>query len=439
MAKPFVRVYTEQTSKRMKYAMKLVFSTVLGLDVSLTNNITECQDSTSPVINYSRTGIPGALQIIPFGLLEEAGLRTQNFSVSEWEGIPVFFTTEQKGDVPFDLFSASFYLATRYEEYLPFEPDQHGRFRAEDSFACKNGFLQLPVINLWALELKKLIEKKFPEFRFPEIKYRYLPTIDVDTGMAYKYKGLFRTLGSLIKSTFLGKLGTIRKQLSVLTKAEKDPFDTYEDFEGIHADHRLSARYFFAVGNRGRFDKNLSSKNRSWRKHISRFSCHTKTGLHPSYRSWQSLKTLKKERRRLERILRRKVTDSRQHYLRFSLPETYRLLMQAGVNRDFSMGYASQPGFRAGICSPYHFYDLPRECETRLEIHPFQVMDATLNNYMKLTPDEAILTISDLIDQIRKVNGTFCSVWHNSSLGEINEWKGWKRVYEEMVRQASIL
>jgi hypothetical protein len=438
MEKSSLLVYTQESNNRVDYAVRLILSSVLGIDAEITENREKSDSFPGPVINYSHSELPGALQIIPFGLLEETGLRIQNLPVSDWRGIPVFCTTEQSGEMPFDLFSASFYLATRYEEYLPFEPDHHGRFRAEDSLAYQSGFLRIPVINLWALELRKLIEKKFPEFTFPDLKYRYLPTVDVDTGMAYKYKGLFRTLGSLLRSVLLGRFTTIREHLTVITKAGKDPFDTYEDFEALHADHGLSARYFFALGNRGRFDKNLSFKNRSWRKHISRFSCRVKTGLHPSYPSWQSLKTIKKEKRRLERITRRKVTASRQHYLRMSLPWTYQILNQAGIRQDYSMGYATQPGFRAGICSPYRFYDLLREKEEKLMIWPFQVMDATLNNYMKLSPEKAIEVIADLVREVRKANGIFCSVWHNSSLSERDDWRGWKRVYEEMVRQASI-
>jgi len=75
--------------------------------------------------------------------------------------------------------------------------------------------------------------------------------------------------------------------------------------------------------------------------------------------------------------------------LRLNLPDTYRNLIDEDITDDYSMGYAALPGFRAGICSPYNFYDLDIEVETKLRVHPFMVMDGTLKDYMKLTPTDA--------------------------------------------------
>lgn len=97
------------------------------------------------------------------------------------------------------------------------------------------------------------------------------------------------------------------------------------------------------------------------------------------------------------------------------------------------MGYASLPGFRAGTCTPFPFYDLTSEKETSLRIFPFQVMDGTLNQYMKLSPDEALEECKKLIDEVKKVNGTFISLWHNESLSEMREWKQWRNVYYKLL------
>ena len=48
--------------------------------------------------------------------------------ISQWKGLPVFFQTTSDSDIPFDVFAASFFLVSRYEEYLEFQPDAHGRF-----------------------------------------------------------------------------------------------------------------------------------------------------------------------------------------------------------------------------------------------------------------------------------------------------------------------
>ena len=39
---------------------------------------------------------------------------------------------------------------------------------------------------------------------------------------------------------------------------------------------------------------------------------------------------------------------------------------------------------------PFKFYDLKDESETELDIFPFAVMDVTLQQYLSLSPDEAL-------------------------------------------------
>ena len=73
---------------------------------------------------------------------------------------------------------------------------------------------------------------------------------------------------------------------------------------------------------------------------------------------------MKKEKNRLEGITNMQTKRSRQHYLRFSLPETYQQLIDLEIEEDYSMGYASHVGFRASTCTPFYFYDLDFEIQT---------------------------------------------------------------------------
>ena len=96
------------------------------------------------------------------------------------------------------------------------------------------------------------------------------------------------------------------------------------------------------------------------------------------------------------------------------------------------MGYASNSGFRAGICTPYYFYDLKKETTTNLKIVPFQVMDVTLRDYMGLAPNEAIKEVEQIMEEVRNVNGTFVSIWHNETVTDLGHWKGYRKVFEKM-------
>ena len=119
--------------------------------------------------------------------------------ISEWKGLPVFFQTTSDSDLPFDIFAASFFLVSRYEEYLEFAPDEYGRFQASSSLAFKNGFLEKPIVDLWAKELAKAFLKRFPTLVFRRNEYKALLTIDTDQPFAYLGKNLFRSIGGLLR------------------------------------------------------------------------------------------------------------------------------------------------------------------------------------------------------------------------------------------------
>ena len=143
---------------------------------------------------------------------------------------------------------------------------------------------------------------------------------------------------------------------------------------------------------------------------------------------------MKKEKNRLEGITNMQTKRSRQHYLRFSLPETYQQLIDLEIEEDYSMGYASHVGFRASTCTPFYFYDLDFEIQTPLKIFPFVLMDTTLNDYMKLTPKQSLGRIKDLYMEVKKVNGTLITLFHNESISGYMRWNGWQRVYQTMLK-----
>ena len=101
------------------------------------------------------------------------------------------------------------------------------------------------------------------------------------------------------------------------------------------------------------------------------------------------------------------------------------------------MGFAEQPGFRNGSCSIVPFFDLSSNQELDLKIHPFMAMDTTFQKYLKMTPDEALAQYRKLIDEVRSLGGTFSCIFHNQNLCEEAEWKGWRKVYEEVLDYAS--
>ena len=162
-----------------------------------------------------------------------------------------------------------------------------------------------------------------------------------------------------------------------------------------------------------------------------------KTGLHPSFGSNKGYDILEKEVKRFSKVIGERVKRSRQHYLQLKMPDTYRNLLKAGIREEYSMGYASALGFRASTSLPFKFYDLPEELETKLLVYPFEIMDITLHNYLRLRSSQAMDHIIKIIDEIKAVNGLFIPLWHNESLSEYGMWIGWRKVFEDMFEYAA--
>lgn len=313
----------------------------------------------------------------------------------------------------------------------------HDRYTTTESLAYQKGFLQKPLVNIWAQKIKEAILKKYPATHFKEGEYKYISTIDVDNAYAYLEKGLMRTIGAFSRSLVNLDFEGFFERARVMSGFQHDPYDTFDYQLKLHQEKKVKSIYFLLLGEYGENDKNVPTDSKKFQSLIKSLADYSEVGIHPSYASNKNQNRLKTELNLLNKILKREVTKSRQHFLKLRLPGTYRILIDLDIKDDYSMGYASVVGFRASICTPFNFYDLDLERTTSLVIHPFAVMDATLKYYMKVNPTEAMNHIKPLIDEVKAVKGTFISLWHNESMSENKTWKGWLTVYEQMIDYAT--
>lgn len=424
-------IYTPQITPRTNYIFQLFFGSVISTAYTVTSDEAAFQAYSGPKLNYSGTIFPGhKLQIIPSGLLTEKGVKIHSIEVSVWNQYKIFYRTD-RGSMPFDVFSASFYLVTRYEEYYSDHVDKHGRFKPKESLAYRNRFLDTPLINVWAEELKKIILTEYPSVLFTENKYTFIPTMDIDVAYAYLGRNIFVTIGSYLKSLYKLKLKTAIEKKLVWLRLKKDPYNTYRYQEAIYKKYNLHPIYFFlAAAKRGEYDKNISPRSRRFKKLVTRISSFARVGIHPSYQSESKLEIVTGELKSVERNLPGKITCSRQHFLKINFPVTYRGLAQLGITDDYSMAYAGAAGFRASICTPFFFYDLKAESVLPVKVHSSAVMDGTLNEYLKVNRGDAVVIIRELINITKKLNGEFIPIWHNHSISDYRRWKGWKKIFE---------
>ncbi|HLC82239.1 MAG TPA: polysaccharide deacetylase family protein [Bacteroidia bacterium] len=430
-------IYTHKITHRNKYIFNLIFKDTLGIDFVLTQELDEFKAHDGAKLSYTHNPIADELFFTSRNLLFETGITEQNISVFDLNDSKVFFATGKSSALPFDVFAASFYLVSRYEEYLPHIRDEHDRFDAKDSLAFTNGFLQKPLVNTWAIWIKELIVSKYPQLVFPEQKYHFVSTIDIDNAYAYREKGFTRSVGGYLKSLSKFDFKEVSERTRAILGLDKDPYDTYEFQLEIIKKYNLKSIYFFLLGDYGINDKNLPIESKKFQSLIKMLGDYAQIGIHPSYGSNKNKTQLKKEVERLSKVLHRDITQSRQHFLKLTLPETYRNLIDLDITDDYTMGFASQVGFRASICTPFNFYDLDMELETKLKIHPFAMMEGTLKYSMKVSPEDAMTKIKPLIDEVKKVDGVFMSLWHNDTLNDRKIWAGWKAVYEKMVQYAA--
>jgi hypothetical protein len=429
-----IAVFSESKSPRLQFILTFLCKRILGIDFKLITDWEKFLKIDVPRVNYSGISHGESLQIVPSGLLSERYISPQKIKVRKWKGLPIFFLTGKKKEIPFDMLAASFYLVSRYEEYLDYHPDKHGRFPAAESLAYKEGFLEKPVINHWALILAGLLKQRYPDYTFfRQGGFEYLSTIDIDMAFCYRHKGFLRNLGGGARELMQLNFKSLGKRMAVLSGKERDPFDNFDYQEEVHDRFSVHPVYFVLLGDRGKYDKNIPFSNEAFTALIQRLVSRYKVGIHPSYGSSKARKRVRQEIRRLEDIVLHPVECSRQHFLKLDIRQTYALLQKNGIKEDHSMGYSEVPGFRAGTCTPFPFYDLQKNETRDIVLYPFAVMDVALNRFLGLNPEEAIQRIKTLMDEVRSVNGLFISVFHNESLSDFAAWEGWRNVYEKML------
>ncbi len=218
----------------------------------------------------------------------------------------------------------------------------------------------------------------------------------------------------------------------VLTGSAPDPFYTFPYLQAWHQQQDCPAHFFFLLADAGRYDVNPSPQLRAYRDLITTLAREFETGIHPSYRSFDRPDLLQKECARLADISGQAVRHSRQHFLRLRLPETYRMLLEAGIQHDHSMGFADRAGYRAGMTEAYLWYDLENETTTELWIHPFAAMDVSLRQYEGLDAEAAKEKLKEMQRLCQDWEISFTTLWHNSSFSHLHGWQGWQEVYESL-------
>ena len=429
-------IYTHKITPRVKYIFNLILKDCLGLEFTITNNIDDHKSFEGYKLSYTHEDLENGLHITSHHLLFESGIKEQIIQMQNHEDYFKYFFKTYHNSLPFDLFAASFYLVSRYEEYLPFIPDTFNRFEAENSLAYQYDFLRKPLINLWITEFEKLLLKSFKGLIITHTPYKFVSTLDIDNAYKYLEKGMMRSIGGYLKALVNFDKADMKQRTAVLLKKEKDPFDSYDYHLEIQRKYHLKVIYFFLLGDYGVNDKNHPSNNYGFQQLIKHLADYSDIGIHPSFGSNGNSHQVKVEINRLAKITHRDVFNSRQHFSMLKFPDTYATLLELGIKNDYSMGYSTLNGFRASLCMPFYWYDLDDEVETGLKIHSFCLSETTLRYKDRATRENIVEYAKPIVDQVKKYNGELVTIFHNDTMGTATEWADWKNIYEDIVKLA---
>ena len=432
-------VLVPKITGRVMYVFDLTFRQLLGLDFDLTADIDKFKAFDGPKLHYGMERIGDEPFIKAFDLLFERHVHEQSFGTVEFEVTIAPYAVLDNGNLlPFDVFAASFFLVSRYEEYLSQERDQYGRFRAESTWMFKNGMLQKPLVNIWVKSLGIKLKSIYPDLPVKQPKFTFIPTYDIDAAWAYKHKGIYRTVGGFLKDLAAGDMERIKERHQVLRGKRKDPFDSFDFQFELQKTFKLKPIYFILCGEYDTNDKNISIRKPSFQALIKRLGDYADVGIHPSFSSYLDIEKMQREIDNLSEVLHRPLTKSRQHFLRMNLPRSYQKLIELDISDDYTMGFASQVGFRAGIADTFRFYDLENDMVTNLRVHPFAIMDGTMRDYLNLDVEASLRLAKQLVDEVKAVGGTFIYLTHNETLGGEQRWVGWPEMYRQLIEYITL-
>lgn len=423
-------LYTPFITERLQYVMQFICSS-RGIAWQITNNrqLFIQQDATAK-FNYSDEIFTERIpQLLPAPVLLEYGVKSYLIKKAAFSKQDCM-----SFDGYIDPLASIFYVLSRYEEYLPKSTDEHDRFIAAHSFQKKFGWLETPIADIWAETFLEYLQDNHPNFEYQQAPSRLILSFDIDNTFAFKHKNAMQLIGGRIQDFLKGKTENLNLRREVLDGSTPDPNDTFVQIESYQK--RVNdVKLFWHLGDFKQYDRNISWTNPIHQRLIQRMSTNMEIGSHPSYQSYLNETLVRQERGRLEHIIKKPVYSSRQHFLKLHIPSSYRLLNNLGYQHDYTMGFADEIGFRMGTAHAVRFYDVRSDETLPLVIHPFVYMDGTLNQYMKLSIEEAKNRIDKLAQLVKKYGGDFICIWHNDTINSHGAWENWTQVLEHTISQ----
>lgn len=421
-------IYTQKITPRIMYVFKHICTQILGISIKFTSKIEEFIAHDGPKLSYGKQPLGNEFFIQKADLLMEQGFSELEIKVQPWDETVCFFAVPEASDLPFDIFAASFYLLSRYEEYLPHVKDDSGRFPPSESLAAQESFLHKPVVDIWAYKFREILSERFPGLEYKERAFDAQSIIAAENVFIFKNKGFLRTFLGLCKDLFSLSIGKVIDRIQVWFRFKADPYDIFEDLIQIIKDHKARMLFAFQLSNFSMYDRNISHNRMPHRSLIKSVADYASVGLLMGYYAMGEISVLRKEKRRLEDIVHSSVEHAMNSRFNLNLPDSYSNLIELEIHNDYSMGYPNMPGFRAGTCTPFLFYDINMEVTTPLKVHPYAFNSVVLERISKTKLKE---DLARMHSEVKEVGGTFKAVFTNKDFSDYSS----KDLYYSILKQ----
>ncbi|WP_026839653.1 DUF7033 domain-containing protein [Gillisia sp. JM1] len=408
-------IYTQKVTPRITYAFKHICTRVLGIDIKFTSKIEEFIAYDSMKFSYGKKRLGNEMFFQNVDLLLEQGFSDVEVKVQKWDNTKCLFPVSENSDLPFDIFAATFYLLSRYEEYLPHVKDSFGRFPALESLASKEGFLDSPVIDIWIQNFSNLLINRFPEISFKKRKYQSSSLISVSHVFNFKNKGLLRSFSGIISDLTQLKFSRITDRLRVLLRLKKDPYNVFDDLILLVKEHKVNLNFMFQLSNFNVYDRNINHNRLNYREIIKYVADYSEVGLRLGYFAIPDIEVLKVEKKRFENIIHGPLQNVVNTKYNLLLPEHYGFLNELEIPNDYSMGYPETIGFRAGTSLPFLFYDINLEITTPLKVHPYVFHSQATRIY---DANELQGIVLKIMKDLKRVKGNMLTIFKNRDFSE---------------------
>ncbi len=387
-------------------------------------------------------------------------LSSEEFDINKvsWiNEIPVLFPLSEnknfyslsKGNLIFhhDLIKSCFYLLSGYQEFDSKNLDDYGRFKYKNSIQQRLGIIKKPIVNYYF----KIIESAISDFlKFNDIKiknkelfkpFAFFLTHDIDSVDYYTFNHLLykiKEITGLVKTyyNFKTNLKHLLKTFFELLKfsGKENPAWNFEYLRSVEIQNNFRSSFYFLEKDKKHHDSNYcfsELRMKSLYDHLINENC--EIGLHGTVGSVDNYNKLKKTLDSLNKVLPGNVFGVRQHRLLHRLPLTAIIQQKAGLKYDTSLSFAEHEGFRNSFCLPFKLYDFKNDRMINLWEIPLIAMDVTLFHYRQLSTDDALSAVKDLVNEIKKFNGVFTLLWHNTFFDE-DRFPGIKKFYEGLLQ-----